>query len=148
MELEKIYSVNKSHLVKLDYYLNYELSSSALFVIALFNVMFLPIIMLVALIFTPYLLFVLYKERRTGWIIGFFIMVILPYALMQIFISGYAAIIASSIPLGLFYLYCFALKMSTREWVTAENARNELAYKRKIKQMNEDIFNSRYNKPS
>jgi hypothetical protein len=140
-------TLRNSHIKKLDYYLNYELSTSSLFLLILVNVAFLPIIFLAAVIFTPYLLFVLIKERKYGWIITFFLMVVLPFTAIQFFVSGAAASLLSSIILGMFYIYCFLLKMTTRDWVSSENARNELAYKRKLKKVQDDIFNNRFNPP-
>lgn len=57
----------------------FELSTSAAFIIQSFWPINLYIIIGAATLFTPYLLYDLIKERKYGWIIMFFLLVLLPY---------------------------------------------------------------------
>jgi len=149
-EIENNLALNKSPFSKLDYYLNYELSSSALYILGICAIAIYPVVMIIititAVIFTPYLLFILYKEKKFGWITAFFIMVVLPLLINILFISDYFSNILNSIIIGLFYLFCYILKMSTRDWVAEDKARFELNKKRELKKIEEETFNIRYKK--
>lgn len=133
---------NVARLEKLYTYLNYEVSSSILYLGSWFIPMFMPLIFLAAIIFTPYMIFVLYKEKKKGWIIFFFLSTILPI----IFLSNFYP---SLIAIGLipFYFFCFILRMTAKEWLNEMRARNELVLQ-KIRKENisnefEDIFEMR-----
>jgi hypothetical protein len=140
-------TLRKSPIHRLNEILNYELSTSVIYMFMFFSSLFLPVVLLAIVLFTPYLLYVLFKERKFGWITAFFVLVILPYLIGILFLPSFSAAgMFSTMAMGLFYLYCFLLKMSTREWIAAENARNELEYKRKLKKVKDDIFNSQFTK--
>ena len=125
----KLEDINR--LENLYKYLNYEVSSSLLYLGSWFIPMFMPLLSLAAIVFTPYLLFVLYKEERVGWIIFFIISTLIPIILLLIF---YPAItMAGLIP---FYLFCFLLRMETKGWITEMRARNNLVLQ-KLKKANE-----------
>ncbi len=148
MEFEGNLTLRQSHIKRLDYYLNYQLSTSVLCIIILLSATLQGILVLflylAALIFIPYLLFVLIKEKKYGWIAAFIIFVAAPFITSKIFITGAYASLADLVALGSFYLYCFLLKMITRDWVSAENAKNDLAHKRMLKKIRDEEFNSRY----
>jgi hypothetical protein len=147
MENDFDFTEQKSHLKRLNYYLNFEISSVIFYMIFLFISRTLTVILLgaVALIFVPYMLFVLFKEKKTGWIIAFAIMVIIPFILGLLFYSPeFKSMLLTNIALGTFFLYCFLLKMSTRDWVSDENARNELQRQRKQRKIENDIFFNRF----
>ncbi len=122
---------NINRLENLYKYLNYEVSSSLLYLGSWFIPMFVPLLFLAAIVFTPYLLFVLYKEEKTGWIIFFVLSTLIPIILLLIFYP--AIIMAGLIP---FYLFCFLLRMETKGWITEMRARNNLVLQ-KIKKANE-----------
>ncbi len=125
----KLEDINR--LENLYKYLNYEVSSSLLYLGSWFIPMFMPLLSLAAIVFTPYLLFVLYKEERLGWIIFFIISTLIPIILLLIF---YPAItVAGLIP---FYMFCFLLRMETKGWITEMRARNNLVLQ-KLKKDNE-----------
>jgi hypothetical protein len=129
---------------KLDYYLNYNLSSTFILVASYFLSFVTPLLTLAAIVFSIYMLYVLIKNRKFGWVIAFFIMIFTPYFLFALLWPVlFTAGIALYFFLGTFFLYCFLLKMTTREWVSAENAKRDLYEMRRKKQLEMDLFNRR-----
>ena len=122
---------NTQRLEKLYKYLNYEISSSILYVAIWFFMFLAPLLIIAAVVFTPYMLYVLYKEEKKGWIIFFVLTTILPIGLLSIFYTP--LIIAGLIP---FYLFCVILRMEVKGWITEMRARNELTLQ-KIRRENE-----------
>jgi predicted neutral ceramidase superfamily lipid hydrolase len=86
-----------------------------------------------ALVFTPYMLYVLYKEKRTGWISAFLILIILPLIVILVLpIETTLFLMLSNIPLALFFLYCFILRFEVNSWIREKNAKEQwLAQKKK-----------------
>lgn len=127
------------NLERLQKILNYNLSTSALFVLWYFSGLSILLIIVAAIIFSPFILFVLYKEKKSNWIITFGVMVFIPMILVAFFLrsSGYASI-GALVVLALVYLFCFVLKFSVNEWIKEERAKEELALKRKLKKEIED----------
>lgn len=109
-------------LQKLYKWLNFELPGIILFGISFFYNIALTVLLIAALLFTPYMMYVLYREGRYGWIAAFGLCVALPAALSYYFIGasfggGYQLfagkqILAGYIPLAFFFCYCFVLKLS------------------------------------
>ncbi len=123
-------------------YLNYEINTSWFLPIAwLMYLMFgnngVAIIGLilsaVAIIFTPFLIYVLFKEGKFGWLITFVILVILPALVVITFLFKY--LIIAMLP---FYLFCFLIRMETKGWISEMRARNNLVLQ-KIKRANEGV---------
>ena len=115
MEIE----VDKNfNLRRLSYWLNYSLSSSVLFLLWYFTGLAILILSIAALIFTPFMLKVLFDERKWGWIIFFILLIILPMAGVFIFLfkTNYFQVIGF-IPLAFFYLYCFLLRLTIVDWL-------------------------------
>jgi hypothetical protein len=78
----------------------------------------LVIIAVAAVLFTPYIFKVLMKEKKYGWIIIFFAMVILPLLFAYILFRDalfFEAIIL--LPLGSFYFYCYLIKFEVDKWL-------------------------------
>lgn len=78
----------------------------------------LVIIAVAAVLFTPYIFKVLIKEKKYGWIIIFFAMVILPLLFAYILFRDalfFEAIIL--LPLGSFYFYCYLIKFEVDKWL-------------------------------
>lgn len=117
---------NDYDLVRLGKYLNYHISTFVLFIASWFSLLFLFIAALVALIFAPYMLHVLYKENQKGWIIFFGVIVIIPL-IVFIVISFIDPFLKPAILLtiGLFYLYCFLLRFEVNDWIKERRAMNE-----------------------
>ena len=124
-----------SELENLRYWLKYELSGVLLLLIPWFGTLFFIISVIAALIFTPFLLKVLFEEKKTGWIIAYCIMVIVPAAavvLLAIFKSNSeVAAFLTFVPLGGFFLFCFILKFSIDDWISEKRAYIErISYKK------------------
>ena len=113
-----------TRLDKLYQFLNYEIQSTFLILLLWIPFMFLVVIgllILAAILFTPFMLFVLYKEERIGWIITFVLSVIFPLVLLVIFAKQLFFLFM--IP---FYFYCFVLRMVVKDWIQEKNAKYEL----------------------
>jgi hypothetical protein len=114
----EIHPISNYNLRRLQKYLDYELSTSALVFGSWFWGILLGAALIAAVIFTPLMLKILYEEKKYGWLTTFFIMVILP-AIIFYFIDinlMYKSILYF-IPIGLFFLYCIMLKWAVRGWV-------------------------------
>jgi hypothetical protein len=76
------------------------------------------LIVTAAILFSPYILYVLIIEKKYGWIITFFMMTIFPLIFIYIFFREalfYDALIL--IPLLLFYFYCYLIKFEVDKWL-------------------------------
>jgi len=93
--------------------------------------MLLIVIIFAAIVFTPFMLYVLYKEEKKGWIISFSIIVLLPLIPISLFYPDLLLI-----GLAPFYLFCFLLRMEVKGWLTEMRARNDLILQ-KLKKENE-----------
>lgn len=126
MEQEKIRVIENSNLDKLRKYLNYEISGTILFGASFFAPVLLFLASGAALIFTPFMIYVLCREGRKGWLAAFFLMVILPAAVfVSIPSGGYTVTLLLAIPFALFYFYCFLLRFEVNNWISEINYRNE-----------------------
>lgn len=109
-------------LQSLKKWLNFELPGIVLFAISFFFHIALTFLQGAALIFTPYLLYVLFMERRYGWMAAFGLGVVIP-SLVIFYLFGApviagnpllagSQIIAGYVPLAFFFSYCYILKLS------------------------------------
>ncbi len=112
IEISKNYNVRR-----LQQWLDYELSTIMLMLLSWFWNIALLLAIIAAVIFTPFMLKVMFEERRFGWIVFFFLMVILPAIGILFFNidSSYKPVI-ELIPLALFYFYCFILRLAIKDW--------------------------------
>ncbi len=127
----------------------YELSTSALVFLhyiaffTLYYTMFftLYLVIIAAILFTPYMMYVLIKEKRYGWIVIFFFMVVLPY-LIVLFINFDNILLTAwlLLPIVLFYLYCFLLKYSVDNWMREYNWEQQLVEQRKEREQREKDY--------
>lgn len=72
-----------------------------------------------AILFSPYILYVLIIEQKIGWITTFFSMTVFPLIFIFIFFRKalfYDALIL--IPLLLFYFYCYLIKFEVDKWLS------------------------------
>lgn len=122
MEGKNLYVNND--LTRLSKYLNYQLSTTLLFALSFMFGFFLLLLIGAAIVFTPYMLYVLYQENRKGWIIFFIILVIIPL-IAAVIISFTVTYIFPLylIVIGLFYLYCFLLRLKVNNWLCDRRAR-------------------------
>lgn len=127
---------SSEHLDRLALFLNYEISSSVLFMISFFASIFIIIAIIVAGAFVPYMIYVLLKEGRHGWIILFNVLVILPLLLILIVLPSYLPIFVL-ISVGMFYFYCFMLRLAVNDWIRENNWRLQLIEQREMSRLNE-----------
>lgn len=79
-----------------------------------------------AVLFTPFLFYVLINEKRYGWITIFFFMVVLPYIIILLIFYDFVLLGAwLLLPIILFYFYCFILKYSIADWLKDHYAHEE-----------------------
>lgn len=104
------------------------LSNDPLFVIKLF----LWLIAAAAILFTPYIFYVLIKERKFGWIIIFFVMIIIPLLLVHIlFLDALFHDAVIMFPLAFFYLYCYLIKYEVDRWLMDYYSHQEFLLQKK-----------------
>ena len=110
----------------------FELSTSVAFVLFSFYPINLYIIIIAAILFTPYMLYVLIKERKYGWIVMFFLVVVLPYPVLYLIIGDYILLPGwMLLPIIPFYFYCFIIKFSVEDWLREYSWEQQLIEQRK-----------------
>lgn len=115
--MTEIHISKNFNIERLQKWLNYEISASLLLLAAFFSDFAIYIMALAALLFTPLLLITLFREKRYGWVIFFFIIVAVPVVIIPAINTAplYARLLYT-IPLALFYFYCFLLKITVGDW--------------------------------
>lgn len=122
-----------SHLKRMRTILNYQAAGGGIYIIGAISMLansaindpvwaMLFIFVAAAVLFMPYMLYVLYKLNKKGWIIFFNILVFLPLLVIVVFLNDllfFAALV--QIPLLLFYFYCFLLRFPVNEWAKEMN---------------------------
>lgn len=94
--------------------------------------LFLWLIAAAAILFTPYIFYVLIKERKFGWIIIFFVMIIIPLLLVHIlFLDALFHDAVIMIPLAFFYLYCYLIKYEVDRWLMDYYSHQEFLLQKK-----------------
>lgn len=94
--------------------------------------LFLWIIVTAAIIFTPYIFYVLIKEKKFGWIIIFFVMILITLLFVHILFRDalfHDAIIM--IPLSFFYFYCYLIKYEVDRWLSEYYSHQEYLQQKK-----------------
>jgi hypothetical protein len=84
------------------------------------EIFFYPLCLIVgaAVLATPFIFYVLIKEKRRAWIITFLVMVVLPWLFTYSISFGDIIIVRWMIVLSTpFYLYCYLLKHTISEWI-------------------------------
>ncbi|MFZ1518774.1 MAG: hypothetical protein WAU11_08365 [Ignavibacteriaceae bacterium] len=77
------------------------------------------IIISTAVIFIPYILFMLIKENRRGWMSLLLILVVFPFLfILLIFQFSMFYNLAVLLPIFLYTLFCYLLKSQVTEWLT------------------------------
>jgi hypothetical protein len=110
----------------------FELSTSVAFVLFSFYPINLYIIIIAAILFTPYMLYVLIKERKYGWIVMFFLVVVLPYPVLYFIIGDYILLPGwMLLPIISFYFYCFIIKFSVEDWLREYSWEQQLIQQKK-----------------
>lgn len=131
------------HLSNLSYILNFEISTLGLWGLSFFYAFLYGLVIIAAVLFTPYLLFVLFKEKRHGWITFFILLVLLPLFLVLLFTddSMYTGI-AFNIVLAFFFLYCFLLKFSVKDWLHEREAKRQWELEKLMKSRADNSLNN------
>lgn len=96
-----------------------------------------------AILFTPYIFYVLIKERKFGWIITFFVMTIIPFLLVHfLFIDALFHDAIILIPLAFFYFYCFLIKYDVDRWLSDYYTHQEYLRqeKERAERMKQNLF--------
>ncbi|HKB87823.1 MAG TPA: hypothetical protein VKD08_16725 [Ignavibacteriaceae bacterium] len=133
----------ESDLVNLKKYLNYHLSSFLLFALSFFSLILILLLTAAALIFTPYVIFVLYRNDKNGWILSLILLIILPAIIFILVVKPVAAmVLLLLIELALFYVYCFSLRLAVDGWVKEITTARLIDYQRKKHrdQQNDELF--------
>ena len=110
----------------------YELSTTVVFILHFLGIFLLYFVIIAAIVFTPYMMYVLIKEKRYVWIAIFFFMVVLPYPVL--YLTNIENILLTAwmlLPIILFYLYCFLIKYSVVDWLREYSAEQQLIEQRK-----------------
>lgn len=88
----------------------------------------------------PFIVYVLVKEKKFGWILSLVFFIVIPSVVIYFIISK--SVFSSYfliIPFLMFYFYCLLLKYSVREWLTETEAKIDLEEKKK------ESANSKFN---
>ena len=98
-----------------------------------------------AVIFIPYILYVLIKENRKGWISFLIIIVIIPVLFTSlIFQLSMFYNMAAIFPVFLYALYCYLLKAQISEWLAEyyghQNRLEQKRLKEEAERLNNDLF--------
>ena len=105
--------------------------------------LFLWLIVAAAILFTPYIFYVLIKERKFGWIIFFFIMIIIPFLFVHIlFLDALFHDAIIMIPLASFYFYCYLIKYEVDRWLSEYYSHQEFLQQKKERneRMRQNLF--------
>lgn len=110
----------------LQRWLTWELSGSALFFLSFMHVYALYLMVPVILLFLPVLIGTLWLEKRFGWLIFFALFVITPAVTIYFVIdSGTWFFALQMIPFGLFFFYCFLLRLTVPMWAREQDKEPE-----------------------
>lgn len=78
-----------------------------------------------ASLFSPYILYMLFIEKKWKWILSFFIFVAIPFVLAYIIFQQFFFIMMGALPPILFYgIYCYLLKKEVQSWLFRDNSRS------------------------
>ncbi|MDX1671426.1 MAG: hypothetical protein R3211_03735 [Balneolaceae bacterium] len=130
----EIHLKDNNDIDRLMYWLNFELAGSVLFLISFLHFIAIYFVGLAALAILPLMLKVLIRQKRYGWLAFLFILVGLPTLLVYLLINYgdlnnfptpllNTSIFLAYIPIGMFYLYCFLLRLVIPEWAQVEDYR-------------------------
>ncbi len=92
-----------------------------------------------AIIFAPYVLYVLFRNHKYGWLVFFAVLVGIPTGLA--FLSTGNFVLDTGLhflPLLTFYLYCFLLRLAVDDWISDVSVVDQLWTDEKNKQDNFD----------
>lgn len=71
------------------------------------------------ILFSPYILYMLFIEKKKKWILSFFIFVAIPFVLTYMIFQQFFFIMMGALPPILFYgIYCYLLKTEVQSWLS------------------------------
>ncbi len=125
LQKEEVHLLPQHRLNRLGKYLNYEISTVILYILSFQVFVFLFVAASAALILTPYMLYVLFKEDKKIWLVMFGVIVIIPTLFLLLFsIIDHFLKPLILLSLALFYLYCFLLRFDVNNWIAELRAKN------------------------
>jgi len=78
-----------------------------------------------AILFSPYILYILFIEKKWKWILSFLIFVAIPFVLAYMIFQQFFFIMMGALPPILFYgIYCYLLKKEVQNWLFRDNSRS------------------------
>jgi len=78
-----------------------------------------------AILFSLYILYILFIEKKWKWILSFFIFVVIPFVLTYMIFQQFVFIMMGAFPPILFYgIYCYLLKAEVQSWLIRDNSRS------------------------
>ena len=135
-------------LTRLKYYLNYQLSASTMYFLSYAYGFTLFISALAAIIFTPLLIFTLYKTQKYFWLTTFLVFIIIPPPIVYLVGKHKAYFIELSlVELGFFYFYCFILRLVVIDWVEDIKWKAVRKIQEAADEENKKIFEQQFEKP-
>jgi hypothetical protein len=140
-----IYTSEDNNLTRLRKYLNYEVSSSILYFLSFQVFVFIFLAAAAAVIFTPFMLYALFTEKKNGWIVLFIVVVVIPLIALIVL----SVMVEFSKPLlfiliGLFYFYCFLLRFEVNDWCREALARNQYLLEKKRRENDLKAFEDNF----
>ncbi len=121
MHKSAVSNMDVAQLQRLHYFLSY--NRYTIFTYGgFFFIPFVPLYMLLvvlAIAFGPYVIFVLYRNGKRGWLLAFGLVVGIPTVLAFIPVHDIVAQTALHfLPLLTFYSYCFLLRLTMSDWIS------------------------------
>ncbi|MCK9425897.1 MAG: hypothetical protein M0Q21_07670 [Ignavibacteriaceae bacterium] len=139
-----LYEEDEYLLFRLRYFLNIELSTSLIYIFVLLNLFALFLAAISAIVFSPYLFYVLYKTKKYGWISLLIIIVFIPaITFLSLNYDSFYKTIFLFIVLGIFYIYCFVLRFVVIDWCEEIKGKWLLNEQRKQK-AEKDMLDQKY----
>jgi uncharacterized membrane protein len=88
--------------------------------------MILSFLGLIALLFAPFMIKVLFEQGKKGWLVAFVVMVGVPLGLLLLPTSMPMIRLAMLyLPLGMFYLFCVLLRWAVADWISDSSMTGE-----------------------
>lgn len=125
--------------------LNYELLTVSFYLIYFISAIVLYASIIAAIVFTPFLIYVLIRTKKISWLVSFSAITLLPILIILIVnASSMYTYTFLLFQLGIFYLYCFVLRFSVNDWTQEISSQHALNKQREDAKKNLEIFQSRY----
>jgi len=112
IEISQNYNLNR-----LKQWLDYELSASTLLLLSWLWNFTVILAVVAAMLFTPFMLKILFEERKFGWIITFAVIVVVPLTSVFFIDVFYYKSVFIGVTLIFFYFYCGVLRFAVKNWI-------------------------------